>query len=300
MGASLFFAAVIGLAAAQAGQDVQATPAPVTPPAAPAAAAPAVVAVAPLPPDAEVEAFLRDARVIRTKDTKKGVTGSTQATLSNGTMTHDAHIQTIDESKREFRTSSSVEFDFRDSWMFNVAAYKIDRLIGLKMVPVSVSRPHRSAPAAFTWWLDDVLMDEGDRVKKKVEPPDRGDYSRQRALMHVFDELIANIDRNMGNIVYTRDWRLWLIDHTRAFRKYSTLKVPAQITRCDRLVYEGLKKLDRETLKREVGKQLDDGQIKALLARRDLIVKRLDSLGPSSLFDRVPPAITSQPGGSAR
>ena len=294
MGASLFLAAVIGLAAAQAPQGSQT---PASAPAPPAEIAPPTVALAPVPPDAEVETFLRDARVVRTKDTKKGVTGSTQATLSNGTMTHDAHIQTIDESKREFRTSSSIEFDFRDSWSFNVAAYKIDRLIGLNMVPVSVSRPYRSAPAAYTWWIDDVLMDEGDRTKKKVDAPDAGHYSRQRAMMRVFDELIANIDRNMGNIVYTKDWRLWLIDHTRAFRKYSTLKVPAQITRCDRLVYEGLKKLDRETLRREVGKHLDDGQIKALLARRDLIVKRLDSLGPSALFDRTAPAITSPAAG---
>jgi hypothetical protein len=165
------------------------------------------------------------------------------------------------------------------------------------MVPPSISRSHRSTPAAFTWWIDDVLMDEGAKVKNKVEAPDRNYYLRQRAMMHVFDELISNTDRNQGNIVYTKDWRLWLIDHTRAFRKNSTLKVPAQISRCDKQVFEGLKALDRETLKREVGKQLDDGQIKSLLARRDAIVKKLESLGPSALFDRNAPAVT--PPGSA-
>ena len=286
MGASVLLAAVISLEAAQAAQGPVATPAeaPTRPPA---------VALAPVPPDSEIEKVLRDAKILDTKGTKKGVTGSLRATLSDGTLTHDAQIQTIDESKREFRSSTGIEFDFRDSWTYNIAAYKIDRLIGLNMVPVSVTRTHRRAPAAFTWWVDDVLMDEQDRTKNKVEAPDRGYYSRQRAMMHVFDELIANVDRNMGNIVYLKDWRLVLIDHTRSFRKYSTLRVPAQITRCDRLVYEAMKKLDRDTLKREVGKQLDDGQIKALLARRDAIVKKLDSLGPSSLFDRVAPSITT-------
>jgi hypothetical protein len=236
--------------------------------------------------DEEVERFLKAARVVKTKDTKKGVTGSTQATLSDGTLTHDAHIQTIDEYKREFRSTAGVEFDFRDSWSFNVAGYRLDRLIGLNMVPVSVAGRYRSAPAAITWWIDDVIGDEGDRVKKKIEPPDAGRWNQQRQLMWLFDELIANVDRNLGNIVYSGDWRLWLIDHTRAFRKNTSLKQPARVTRCDRQVFERLKALDLDTLKRELGKYLDDGQIKALLSRRDLIVQKVESLGPAALFDR--------------
>jgi hypothetical protein len=284
MGPWLFLAAAIAWAAPQAGGQSIAPPAPVP-----------AVAVAPLPSDAEIERFLKEADVVGSKSTKKGVTDSIRATLSDGKLTHDAHVQTIDEAKREFRSSQGVEFDFRDSYTFNVAAYKIDRLIGLNMVPVSILRNHRSTPSAFTWWIDDVLMDEAEKVKNKVTPPSPLDYSRQRALMSLFDELISNTDRNQGNIVYTKDWRLWLIDHTRAFRKNSDLKMPSRISRCDRQVYEKLKALDRQTLKNEVGKQLDDGQIKSLLARRDAIVKKLDSLGPTALFDRSVP-VTTPPG----
>ena len=287
MGAWFFLAAAITLAAPQESSQ----------PAAPTTTIPAV-AVAPVPADAEIERFLKEADVISTKSTKKGVTDSLRATLSDGKLTHDAQIQNIDESKREFRSNQGVEFDFRDSYQFNIAAYKIDRLIGLNMVPVSIGRTYRSTPSAFTWWIDDVLMDEGDKVKKNLEAPDRNYYSRQRVMMYLFDELISNIDRNQGNIVYTKDWRIWLIDHTRAFRKNSDLKVPARVTRCDREVYEKLKALDRQTLKTEVGKQLDDGQIKSLLARRDAIVKKLDSLGPSALFDRNAP-LTTPPGSAA-
>ena len=269
-------------------------------PAAVPSSAPQAVAIAPPPADAEVERFLREAEIVRTKGAKKGITGTVRATLSDGKLTHDASIQTIDEYKREFRTAMGVEFDFRDSWTFNVAGYKVDRLIGLNMVPVSIARTHRSTPSAWTWWIDDVLMDEGERTKQKVQAPDPGYYSRQRAMMHLFDELISNTDRNQGNIIYTKDWRLWLIDHSRAFRKNTALKMPSHITRCDRQVFERLKALDRETLKREVGKQLDDGQIKALLARRDIIVKKLESAGPSALFDRTTPAVTPPTSVAAR
>ena len=275
MGASFFLAAAITLAVPQSSGP------------APAATVTAAVAVAPIPSDAEIEQFLKEADVVKTKDIKKGVTGSLRATLSDGKLTHDAQIQTIDESKREFRTDRGVEFDFRDSWHFNVAAYKLDRMLGLNMAPVSIERSHRSTPGAWTWWIDDVLMDEGEKLKKKVEPPDRPAWSRQWTMMYVFDELIANIDRNQGNIVYTKDWRLWLIDHTRAFRKYTSLKNPARITRCDRQVFEKLKALDLPTLKKALGKDLDEGQIKALLARRDAIVKKLESLGSTALFDRT-------------
>jgi hypothetical protein len=250
--------------------------------------APAAATSATALTDAEIEQFLLKAEVVKTKGTPKGVTGSLRATLSDGTITHDAHIQSIDESKREFQTAKGTEFNFRDSWTFNVAAYKLDRLLGLNMIPVSVSRRHRSKPSAFTWWLDDVMMDEGERLKKKVSPPELNRWYQQTQLVHLFDQLIYNVDRNMGNLVITNGWRLWAIDHTRAFRTHDTLKSPGIVTRCDRQVFERLKQLDKDTLKREMGSLLDEWQIRSLLARRDAIVAKLESLGPASLFDRQP------------
>lgn len=247
-----------------------------------AAAVPAPGALA----DADIERFLKNGKVIKSKGTKKGITDSVQATIEFEGMRHDAHIQTVDEYKREFRSAMGVELDFRDSWTFNIAAYKLDRMIGLNMVPVSVPGHFRSSRAAVTWWIDDVMMDEGDRLKKKIEPPDMQRFRREQAMMRLFDELIANSDRNMGNILYTSDWRLWLIDHTRAFRKNTALKHPGYITRCERPIFEKLKSLDRDTLKRELGEHLDDGHIKSLLARRDAIVAKIESLGPTAIYDR--------------
>jgi len=236
--------------------------------------------------DAQIEQFLLKAEVIKTKSTSKGVTGSLQATLSDGTMTHYAHIQSIDESKREFQSTSGTEFNFRDSWTFNVAGYKLDRMMGLNMVPVSVSRRFRSKPSAFTWWVDDVLMDEGDRLKKKIQPPDSKLWNEQMQLVRLFDQLIYNVDRNMGNLVITKDWRVWAIDHTRAFRTHDTLKSPESISRCDRRVLAQLKQLDKDSLKREMGPFLDEWQIRSLLARRDAIVAKLEKSGDAVLFDR--------------
>jgi hypothetical protein len=273
---------------------------PAAPPVVPSTQTAVPVQSAPTLSDAEIEQFLLRAKVIKTKGISKGVTGTLRATLSDGKLTHDAQIQTIDQTLQQFSGSSGgVEFNFRDSWTFNVAAYKIDRLIGFNCVPVSVARRHSQQEAAFTWWLDDVMMDEQERLKLKAdaqkkpelkgkgEPPDTEVWNQQMQMVRLFDQLIANIDRNLGNIMITNDWRAWPIDHTRAFRTNKDLKTPANVTRVDRKVLEGIKALDKETLRRATGKYLSTFQIDAVLARRDAIVKRLEGFGPVALFDRT-------------
>ena len=102
------------------------------------------------------------------------------------------------------------------------------------MVPVSVERRWNGNDAAFTWWVDNVGMDEETRLKGNTQPPRTDCWLEQMHLVRVFDELIENTDRNMGNILYTKDWRIWAIDHTRAFRRSATTANVAKLTRIDR------------------------------------------------------------------
>ena len=62
------------------------------------------------------------------------------------------------------------------------------------------------------------MMDEGDRLKKKIGPPDLQRWNASMQMVRLFDQLIANTDRNLGNLIITNDWSIWAIDHTRAFR----------------------------------------------------------------------------------
>lgn len=281
---------VLGLACAGClATGLTAAPAPALPdaPAAqPAAQSGAPPAISPAPlSDAEIEQFLLKGRVTRSRGTGKGITGSTRATMTYGTLTHDAHIQTIDESKREFRSQQGTEFNFRDYWGYNIAGYKIDRLIGLNLVPVSVERRWRSGLAAYTWWVDDVLMDEQERLKKKISPPDLERWNRQMQMVRLFDQLIANTDRNLGNLVITNDWGIWAIDHTRAFRTLPTLKYPGNIARCDRQIFARIQQLDKASINKAVGSHLTGYEIEAILKRRDAIVALIEQRGDDGLFD---------------
>jgi hypothetical protein len=236
---------------------------------------------------AEMETFLRQARVVRIRSVSKGITGTVRATLTDGALTHDASIQTIDESRKEFQTDRGVELNFRDTWRFNVAAYLLDKLLDLQMTPATVERSYGGRDASFTWWVDDVLMDEGERLRQRVRPPDLRSWADQMWVVRVFDQLVYNTDRNVGNLLIDRAWRLWMIDHTRAFRWHRALRSPENLVRCDRDLLERLRRLDEATLERELGRYLGPMEIKGILARRDLIVAHFDRAGPATLYDRV-------------
>lgn len=249
------------------------------------------VPAAPQLTDQQMEEFLRTARVVRSRTLNKGITGSVRATLTDGALTHDAHIQNIHERKTTFQGRDGLEFNFRDSWQFNIAAYKIDRLLGLHLVPVAVKRNWKGSTSAFSWWVDDVLMDEGERLKQKLLPPNAACWSEQTRLLRMFDQLIDNSDRNIGNTLITRRWRLWAIDHTRAFRYSKTLRNPASLTGIDRNVLARLEALDFETLERAVEGHITGADIRNLLERRDVMVAHYRKLGEPGVYDRRDPVI---------
>ncbi|MBI3208673.1 MAG: PD40 domain-containing protein [Candidatus Solibacter usitatus] len=245
------------------------------------------------------EQFLLNAKVIRTQGAKKGITGTIRATLSDGKITHDASIQRIDEEKARFDGLNGTEINFRDTYKFNIAGYRLGRMLGLGgMIPPSVDRVFDGSRASWTWWVEDVQMDEGTRLKQKVFGPDKDLWGRQTLIMRVFDQLIFNTDRNVQNILYDKEWRLWMIDHSRAFRTRTDLLNAKLLDRCDRHLLTAMKRLTMDMLKAELANYLRDPELKGILARREKIVAFFEKGGEAKLYDFLPAAsaMTVQPG----
>jgi hypothetical protein len=230
--------------------------------------------------DTEKESFLRDAEVRSIETLGIGITASQRASLEIGGVTHDAHVQTIDVFRPGMTqiAGGRSEVNFRDSYKFNIAAYRLDRLIGLNMIPVSVERRVAGRAASVTWWVDDVQMMELERVEQGLTAPDPSDWNSQMYNVRVFNELIYNTDPNLGNVLITNDWRIRLIDFTRAFRIYEQLRDPENLVpRIDRRVWQGIQDLTRENVEAAMDGLLGGLELNGLLERREVIVEYFEA-----------------------
>ena len=226
--------------------------------------------------------FLRTAQVIDARQTSKGITQPFRLTLTDGTLTHDAHFQSIDQQKSVASTGRDrrMELNFKDHWRFNVAAHRVAVLLGIPdMVPVSVERKWDGKVGAMTWWVDDVLMDEEERRKTGAKPPDPEAWARHDARMRLFSQLAYDTDRNQGNNLITKDWRIVTIDFTRAFRPWNETPAPLNILRrCDRALLQSMRALTRDAVRAAAGEYLTGNEVNALLRRRDRIVEHFEGL----------------------
>src|SRR5262245_17782499 len=214
----------------------------------------------------QMAVFLAKATIIREKSTSDGTTRPVRATLTDGVLTHDAQFQTVDQAMGVFTAGKASEVDFKDTYRFNIAGYRLARLVGIETVPMSVQRRYKGKEAAVTWWSDDVMFDESGRQKLQDKlGPDPERTEKQIYVMRVWDELIQNKDRNSGNLLWTKDWTMWLIDHTRAFRSGGELVKPNDLVRIDRTLFEKMKQLTEATLNETMKGVLTKNEIRPLL-----------------------------------
>jgi hypothetical protein len=232
-------------------------------------------AVGPRPaklPDDVLEKWLTEAEVVSIEELDAGITQPQRVTLQKDGIELRAVFKRL---STDFRSSDRKQaLDNADRFEYEIAAYRLDRLLGLDMVPVTVPRTIDGRRGILQFWVDDS-MNLRTMLERKLEPEGWCEAGPQYNLMNVFDVLIHNTDRTQENALFTRDWTLVLIDHSRAFPTYQ--KRP-------RLLYQGefmlppalaerLAALDRETLQQALGAWLHRRQIDALLKRRDQLLR---------------------------
>jgi hypothetical protein len=235
------------------------------------------VSAAPQLTEEEMKQFLLTAKILKSSDTRYGVTRPKQLTLSDGKLTHAAGFQSVWIDKPVFVMNNGItELNFRDSYEFNLAAYELAKLLGLgAMMPVTVERKYEGNKGSLTWWLDSQ-MTERERVDKNIQPPDPDAWSKQFDIMMVFSELVYDADRNATNVLIGPKWELYMIDFTRSFRLQKDLADKTHLRRCSRQLLEKLRQLDVAEVERVAKRYLDKDRIKALIARRDKIVAYFD------------------------
>lgn len=228
------------------------------------------------------EEFLKTAEVTASRQMtgKEAVTSPWVLTLTLDDVTH----------RSLWKNAQGRMGGFWEGWNYEIAAYRIDKLLGLNMVPPTVERRFREDRGSCQLWIEDTItLRERERKELKLPSHMRGYWNRALYLQRFWDNLIANEDRHQNQMLITPDWRVILIDHSRSFRtsgKFTKSLIysekhregPKLMSELPRALVEKTKDLDFEAIKAVVGDYLSNDEIKAVLVRRDLILQEIDKL----------------------
>jgi hypothetical protein len=242
----------------------------------------------PLWPDAEsIEHFLKEADVTEREKIGTGVTHPEKVTLELDGVVRHAVFKKVDENY--------------DSWRAEVAAYQLDKLLHLGMVPPTVERRIGGRKGCLQLWVTGVTMKDFDGTF-----PDIQSWRDQVSVMWLFDDLTANIDRHLNNAIVSKDYRLVLIDNSKTFRYEKKLLNDLNAkgtgtnarfwgveydeigdrypTRYPRGFIEQLRSLTDKEINKAIKKYIWGYAGRLVRERRKLILERLDSMGEEVLF----------------
>jgi len=210
-----------------------------------------------------IEEHLKNAGIASIKDIGTGVTRPRRAYLTPSEPVESVAWKVLPPGRRG---------GFWESYKSEIAAYELDRLLNMHMVPPTVERRIADETGAAVMWVTGVksVKELGGKV------PSGPEWGKPLRQMMMFDNLIRNIDRNAGNILVGRPGDLILIDHSRAFT--IDKKLQNKVERVDAGLWERMQTLTRENLDRALGPWLDEDAIAAIIERRDAMAAAIDKL----------------------
>ncbi len=230
--------------------------------------------------DRDTESCLSDGRLLKkNRQTLAGITGPELYTIECGGVERRVVVKRVDKSTLgvERFEGGTWEVGFSDSYRYERAAYLLDRELGMDMVPVAVIRKVDRQPSALIEFIDHARHEQDS--PHAPSDAELEELARKKGIMALFDALIFNTDRNRSNwLVDDADWRLYLIDHSRAFRTVSDLPETYAGTRTclPAELYERLRGLRTEPLIELLGATLSKRQITTIVARRDKLVESIE------------------------
>ena len=251
----------------------------------------------PFQSDEAIEDFLRTAMFVSKEKIPVGISDPWKLLLAGSSIRVHAAFKYIDHQERNIRDKTMGKGKYyliwRDWYGYDIAAYHVDRLLGNDRVPPIIGRTIKRNDGSVQIWLEGAIT-ENERREQGFDPPDIARFNQQRAIMHIFDNLVGNRDSNLGNALIDRNWRWWFIDCSRCFGTSEQLLYPQAITHCERRLWKALRELDEGEANRRLAPYLSKAEISALMVRRDKLVEHIQALidewgEEPILFDIGPP-----------
>ena len=216
---------------------------------------------------AEYEDFLRNAPVVRMEDIPVGVTKPVRCYFAPGSLVESMAFKSI---------KPGLQTGYWESYRSEMAAYELDKLLDLGMIPPTVEKRVKNDLGAAILWVAPVRSFK--QMGGPPTPPSEhfDSWNRQMAKAKMFDNLINNRDPNLGNWLVDPAWNLILIDHTRAFAPGKDMV--HKMNRIEKGLWERMLALEPASLKSALDPYLDGGQIKDILGRRGRMKTEIDKM----------------------
>jgi len=228
--------------------------------------------------DAILKEILREADVVERKNLPVGVTDPIRVTLKYDDLEFHAIFRFVDTVYDRVRMDDGrVRRNLKDSCHFEPAAYELAKLLHIDSVPPAVGRRIGNDNGSLQIWVYDAIM-EDERIEKEMRAPDRTAWTRQVQSMYLFDALIGNDDRTQQNILIDKNWKIWLIDHTRAFYAGAEAPFLSKVIYVERNFWEALQALDEARLTAVLDEYLTGSEIDQILERRERVIAHIQGL----------------------
>jgi hypothetical protein len=216
-----------------------------------------------------LEKALRECKVVNTRKNEPGRTSPWIITFTERCAVKRALFRYVDRPRPQ---------PTADSYKYDIAAYELTKLLGVELIPAIVEREIDGREGTLQVLLENCIR-EKERKRRKMEPPDAKAFSNALETIKVFINLAYDDCYNSDDLyIHMEDWRVCRVDFSEAFAPMSELLPGCDITVCSRKLYDGLLKLDEETVKSTLSRYLSDEEIGALLIRRSLLVEKIKTL----------------------
>lgn len=229
----------------------------------------------------EAVAFLTNAEIVGEPEAfdEAAINDPLRVTLTDGSQTLRAVFKHEDVLYPEFRFSDGREVQrAKDSYKHEIAAYELDRLLGLDLVPPCVERKIGSRQGSLCFWVEGS-MTEADRRHRGLQPSDPAPFKGQLREIELFQQLIADLDfSDLRNVIIDEDFRVHKVDSSMAFDADPELLTRLYSSHLSRRLIRALEALDKKELHEKLKPWLTKDQRVGLWERRNRIVKRAERL----------------------
>lgn len=223
------------------------------------------------PKQKEMEIYLKTAKIISiNKNDIAGRTAPWDINLDDGKIKRRARFKHLDRHRPSI---------LADSYKYEIAAYELDKLLNLNIVPPVVEREIEGIKGSLQIFIEDCIP-ESERKRRGMAPPDRKRYKDNLEEINVFENLVHDeecFDQD-DTLIHVEDWKVCRVDFSMAFSPVSDLIPGCQITRCSKKLYQNLSDLEHRTVKAALKSYLNEDEIEALLKRKNIIIEKIKNL----------------------